>query len=237
MCVKNTASISESAVLSLSNTQTHTHTHTHTHGSFLYLQLYFVWFIHPSLHSSIPSVISSASQEMMRPARQRCYCSAWCNRYHSSYFITLLSNSLSYLGCSFPFRLPVTNSPPPSRLSHPSFFFFSPFCPLLSRLSLQSLYPSDSRECQSHSPSWYSAQGPEGQYGKCTGLLHVSCDSCLFRAAHVCVCVSWTVRLGFCIRWLFSLSVWSEPEFDSLRFLFTLRYLATIRRGFACLTL
>lgn len=37
--------------------------------------------------------------------------------------------------------------------------------PLLSPLSVlssQSLYPSDSRKCPSHSPTWHSAQGPEG---------------------------------------------------------------------------
>lgn len=63
-----------------------------------------------------------------------------------------------------------------SSLSVPftSIVLCSPLCPIhspprpplpslpLSVLSLQSLYPSDSRKCPSHSPTWHSAQRPEG---------------------------------------------------------------------------
>lgn len=56
-------------------------------------------------------------------------------------------------------------SPPLSLCAHhPSFLHPCPppTVPPLSILSSQSLYPSDSRKCPSHSPTWHSAQGPEG---------------------------------------------------------------------------
>lgn len=44
----------------------------------------------------------------------------------------------------------------------------SPFHSAL--VSLQSLYTTDSRECNSLSHTWHSSQGPEGQYMKSINL-------------------------------------------------------------------
>ncbi len=126
-------------------------------------------------------------------------------------------NALPSLHQSFDLTVSIlTSSPLTLAPSSPLFFFFS------SVLSSQSLYPSDSRQCPSYSPTWHSAQGPEGQYVALTlPVCGLSVCSCLLRSVSVSVaCLSVCLSVRLCMAsWASPNPLTAVPKFPNPYFL------------------